>query len=52
MLFQDEKLLVWYSADKEKNLELSTVSNVLLGQKTVRRPYIIILLPKSGTSMY
>ncbi|XP_078162404.1 regulator of chromosome condensation (RCC1) family with FYVE zinc finger domain-containing protein isoform X3 [Carex rostrata] len=42
-LSTDEKLLVWYSADKEKNLELSSVSNVLLGQKTVnflrqRRP--------------
>ncbi|KAJ1703033.1 hypothetical protein LUZ63_002812 [Rhynchospora breviuscula] len=42
-LSADEKLLVWYSADKEKHLDLSTVSNILLGQKTVnflrqRRP--------------
>ncbi|XP_072957683.1 PH, RCC1 and FYVE domains-containing protein 1 isoform X1 [Typha angustifolia] len=34
-LAPDEKMLIWYSEEKEKHLRLNTVSNVVLGQKTV-----------------
>ncbi|PKA56532.1 Ultraviolet-B receptor UVR8 [Apostasia shenzhenica] len=34
-LSTDEKTLVWYSGEKEKNLKLNTVSKVVEGQKTV-----------------
>ncbi|KAK8956399.1 Ultraviolet-B receptor UVR8 [Platanthera guangdongensis] len=34
-LSSDEKSLIWYSREKEKCLELNTVSKVILGQKTV-----------------
>ncbi|XBH63765.1 PH, RCC1 and FYVE domains-containing protein 1 isoform X2 [Aegilops tauschii subsp. strangulata] len=30
----DEKLLIWYSKEREKSLSLSSVSSVVLGQKT------------------
>lgn len=34
--FQDETTLIWYSKGREKHLSLSSVSAVVLGQKTVR----------------
>lgn len=35
LLLQDEKMLMWYSKDREKRLNLSSVSSVVLGHKTV-----------------
>ncbi|KAJ6813091.1 uncharacterized protein M6B38_145385 [Iris pallida] len=34
-LSADEKLLIWYSGEKEKQLKLKSVSKIVLGQKTV-----------------
>jgi hypothetical protein len=36
---QDESTLVWYSKDREKQLNLNSVSAVILGQKTVRNSF-------------
>uniref|UniRef100_J3M0R0 FYVE-type domain-containing protein n=1 Tax=Oryza brachyantha TaxID=4533 RepID=J3M0R0_ORYBR len=36
-LSSDEKILVWYSKDREKHLSLNSVSAVVLGQKTICR---------------
>lgn len=32
---QDEKILIWYSGEKEKHLNLDAVSKVISGQQTV-----------------
>lgn len=34
-LSSDEKLLIWYSGEKEKHLKLSAVSKTVFGQKTI-----------------
>ncbi|ONK71030.1 uncharacterized protein A4U43_C04F3990 [Asparagus officinalis] len=34
-LSTDEKVLIWYSGEKEKQLKLKSVSKIVLGQKTV-----------------
>ncbi|KAJ3680411.1 hypothetical protein LUZ60_016689 [Juncus effusus] len=34
-LSADEKMLIWYSDKKEKHLNLSSISNIVRGQKTV-----------------
>jgi len=33
--FQDEKFLIWYSGEKENQLRLSSITNVIRGQSTV-----------------
>uniref|UniRef100_A0A0E0NJC2 FYVE-type domain-containing protein n=1 Tax=Oryza rufipogon TaxID=4529 RepID=A0A0E0NJC2_ORYRU len=38
-LSSDEKMLMWYSKDREKRLNLSSVSSVVLGHKTVHSIY-------------
>lgn len=35
VLFQDEKFLIWYSGQDEKQLRLSSVTEVIRGQRTV-----------------
>lgn len=35
VLFQDEKFLIWYSGQEEKQLRLSSVTEVIRGQRTV-----------------
>ena len=34
-MFQDESMLIWYSGKKVKQLKLSNVSRIILGQCTV-----------------
>ncbi|KAI3417473.1 uncharacterized protein J3R85_014428 [Psidium guajava] len=35
VLFQDEKFLIWYSGQEEKQLRISSVTEVIRGQRTV-----------------
>ncbi|KAK3426462.1 hypothetical protein EUGRSUZ_F02909 [Eucalyptus grandis] len=35
VLFQDEKFMIWYSGQEEKQLRLSSVTEVIRGQRTV-----------------
>ena len=48
--FQDVTALVWYSKGREKRLSLSSVSAVVLGQKTVRSSFFTE--KKRGSSLF